>query len=195
MVWELMLYCHHGIRLVCLLAFAFLLAGPSSCSHGESRRAKAIARGRDLFALHCSGCHGRKRLDLGIVPPDLRGIFDRRFLPSGRSATEAVIRSTILTGRSGIMPSFEGTLSAADIQDIILYLHTLKAPAKTATPAIETPSALRGGGSFFFYPGSSEEPPRQSEHAGKLGHRGCKSLIRHLPHISIWKLFNGSRHR
>jgi mono/diheme cytochrome c family protein len=146
----LMLYCHNRIRFVSLLAFAFLLAGSSSCSYRESRRAKAIARGRDLFEIHCSGCHGRRRLDLGIVPPDLHGIFDRKGLPSGRSATEGVVRSTILTGRSGIMPSYEGTLSDGDIQDIILYLHTLKAPAKTATPATDTPTTLRGGKSFFF---------------------------------------------
>ena len=30
------------------------------------------------------------------------------------------------------MPSFEGNLSDEDIQDIILYLHTLKAPPKAA---------------------------------------------------------------
>ena len=40
-----------------------------------------------------------------------------------------MVRSTIQTGRSGIMPSFEGSLSDENIQDIILYLHSLKAPA------------------------------------------------------------------
>ncbi len=50
-----------------------------------------------------------------------------------------MVRSTILTGRSGIMPSFEGSLSDENIQDIILYLHTLKAPPKAASPG-----AVRG---------------------------------------------------
>ncbi len=61
------------------------------------------------------------------IPPDLHGIFDNKFLPSGRSATDDIVRSTILTGRSGIMPPFEGNLSDESIEDIILYLHTLKA--------------------------------------------------------------------
>jgi mono/diheme cytochrome c family protein len=50
-----------------------------------------------------------------------------------------MVRSTILTGRSGIMPSFERSLSDEDIQNIILYLHTLKAPTKAATPGQPSP--------------------------------------------------------
>ncbi len=79
-----------------------------------------------LFQMHCNGCHNGKRLNLQRVPPDLHGLFDGRLLPSGRSATDDMVRSTILTGRSGIMPSFEGSLSDEDIRDVILYLHTLR---------------------------------------------------------------------
>ena|SRR5208337_3379512 len=124
---------------VCLLVLAFLLLGVSGCSYSERRRAEAIARGQQLFEMHCGGCHGQRRLDLEKVPPDLHGVFDSRSLPSGRSATDDMVRSTILTGRSGIMPSFEGSLSDENIQDIILYLHTLKAPPKAASPV-----AVRG---------------------------------------------------
>lgn len=129
-------------HLVGLLALATLLPASISCSYWECRQAKAIARGNDLFEMHCSGCHSRRRLDLEKVPPDLHGIFDRRFLPSGRSATDGVVRSTILTGRSGIMPSFEGSLSDEDIQDIILYLHTLKPPPAATSPATGTVSEV-----------------------------------------------------
>jgi len=126
-------------QLVCLLVLAFLLSASSGCSYSERRRAKAIARGHQLFEMHCSGCHSQRRHDLGKVPPDLHGVFDGISLPSGRSATDDMVRSTILTGRSGIMPSFEGSLSDENIQDIILYLHTLKTPPKAATPAAVTP--------------------------------------------------------
>ena len=126
-------------QFVYFLVLAFLLPGSSGCSYSEHRRAKAIARGYQLFEMHCSGRHGKRRLDLEKVPPDLRGVFDSRSLPSGRTATDDMVRSTILTGRSGIMPSFEGSLSDENIQDLILYLHTLKAPPKAATPAAFTP--------------------------------------------------------
>lgn len=111
---------------ICLCVLGLLLSGSSGCSYSESHRAKAIARGNHLFEMHCNGCHDRRRIDMGRVPPDLHGIFDGKFLPSGRSATDDVVRSTILTGRSGIMPPFEGNLSDESIEDIILYLHTLK---------------------------------------------------------------------
>jgi mono/diheme cytochrome c family protein len=110
----------------------------SACSYSASSRMKAIAHGNELFETHCGGCHSRRRLDLEKVPPDLNGVFDRRVLPSGRSATDDVVRSTILTGRSGIMPPFEGSLSDEDIGDIILYLHTLRAPPKAASPPVST---------------------------------------------------------
>jgi len=111
---------------ICLYSLALLLGASSGCSYSESHRAQAIARGNHLFEMHCAGCHGRRRLDMGKIPPDLHGIFDGKLLPSGRSATDDVVRSTILTGRSGIMPPFEGSLSDESIEDIILYLHTLK---------------------------------------------------------------------
>ena len=126
-------------RLICFFALAFLLQVSSGCSHWESRRAKAIARGNNLFEMHCGGCHSRRRLDLEKVPPDLHGVFDRKFLPSGRSATDDLVRSTILTGRSGIMPPFEGSLSDEDIQDIILYLRTLKPSPGPASSAAGMP--------------------------------------------------------
>jgi len=119
-------YLTRNTTFLCPLVLVLLLFTLPGCSYWENRRAKAIAHGNDLFEMHCSGCHSRKRLDLGKVPPDLHGVFDRRVLPSGRSATDALVRSTILTGRSGIMPSFEGSLSEEDIEAIILYLHTLK---------------------------------------------------------------------
>jgi len=137
-------------QFICLLALvASWLPASTSCSYWEGRRAKAIAHGNDLFEMHCSGCHNRKRLDLEKVPPDLHGVFDRRFLPSGRSATDDLVRSTILTGRSGIMPSFEGSLSDEDIQDIILYLHTMKPPSTGTTPATGT-FTFRKGRKFFL---------------------------------------------
>jgi len=121
--------------LVSSIAFTVLLSASSGCSYSEHRKAETIARGQLLFAMHCQGCHTGRRLDLEKVPPDLHGLFDRKYLPSGRSATDDMVRSTIQTGRSGIMPSFEGSLSEEDIQAIILYLHTVKATPAMASAA------------------------------------------------------------
>ena len=99
--------------------------GPTGCYETRSARERAIARGKALFELHCCGCHNGRRTDLGKIPPNLAGIFRRASLPSGRPATDTMVRSTILGGRSGIMPSFEGSLSDEHIKDIIRYLHNV----------------------------------------------------------------------
>jgi hypothetical protein len=40
------------------------------------------------------------------------------------------------------MPSFEGSLSDENIQDIILYLHTLKVIPKATSPIAGTPAGV-----------------------------------------------------
>jgi mono/diheme cytochrome c family protein len=101
------------------------------CSQfGNGRKAQEIASGQRLFQMHCGGCHNGKKLMAGKQPPLLNGIFQRPSLPSGAPATDDQVRSTIVGGRSGIMPPFQNDLSSQDIRDIIEYLHTLK-PSQT----------------------------------------------------------------
>lgn len=100
-----------------LAAIAMGLAG---CS--ETRKDRAAEEGKALFELHCCGCHNGKASAAATAPPNLAGIFQRSQLPSGAPATGAAVRSAILQGRAGIMPSFEGTLSDEQIEAIIRYL-------------------------------------------------------------------------
>jgi len=102
----------------------FLFLAPTGCYETRREKEQAIARGKALFELDCCGCHNGRRSDLAKIPPNLAGIFRRSQLPSGAPATDAMVRSTILTGRSGIMPSFEGSLNDQKITDIIRYLHS-----------------------------------------------------------------------
>jgi len=108
-----------------ILLLVFVFMGLSGCYETRRGRERAIARGKAHFELHCCGCHNGRRSDLAKIPPNLAGVFRRTSLPSGRAATDAMVRSTILTGRSGIMPSFEGSLSDEKIEDIIRYLHSV----------------------------------------------------------------------
>ena len=115
-----------------VLSFAVLISiALPGCSHfGSGRKTQEIARGQKLFQMHCGGCHNGKKLMAGKQAPLLNWIFQRPSLPSGAPATDAQIRSTILGGRSGIMPSFQNALCNQDIGDIIEYLHALK-PSQT----------------------------------------------------------------
>lgn len=110
----------------CVCIFAGLACTAlSGCSRfGQSRKSREIARGQLLFETHCGGCHNGKKLAAGIQPPFLNGISQRQILPGGWAATNAQVRSTILTGRMGIMPSFQNTLTNREISDIIEYLRS-----------------------------------------------------------------------
>jgi mono/diheme cytochrome c family protein len=125
-----LLFCATYLRRMAVWECALMVLASvamAGCSRlGNRRKAQEIARGQILFETHCGGCHNGKKVIAGIEPPSLNGIFQRGFLPSGLRATNAHVRSTILEGRSGIMPSFQNILSNRDINDIIEYLHTLK---------------------------------------------------------------------
>jgi mono/diheme cytochrome c family protein len=116
-----------------LFLLVSICMGSAGCYETRRGREQAIAQGKMLFELHCCGCHNGRRLDLAKNPPNLAGIFRRPSLPSGAPATDAMVRSTVLTGRSGIMPSFEGSLSDKQIDDIIRYLHSVGPETRLCT--------------------------------------------------------------
>jgi mono/diheme cytochrome c family protein len=118
----------HGVfssGLVIGMLLAFFFAGPVGCYEMRAEKQRAIAQGKVLFEAHCCGCHNGKRSDLVKTPPDLSGIFQKPFLPSGAPATDASVRSAILGGRAGIMPSFRDALNDKQIGKILRYLHTV----------------------------------------------------------------------
>ena len=110
-----------------LTSGALLLASAASqlvsCNDTEQSKEEAIARGKELVRLHCCGCHGGTVTGLEHNPPNLGKISLNAKLPSGAPANDAGIRAAILEGRSGIMPSFQGTLTEEQIAEIIRYLH------------------------------------------------------------------------
>ncbi|HUJ81912.1 MAG TPA: cytochrome c [Candidatus Acidoferrales bacterium] len=105
--------------------FALALFGTSGCSRaGSPDRVQAISHGEALYQMNCKACHEGKNLELVKQPPQLAGLFQRSRLPSGAPATDEVVGKTIMEGR-GIMPPFQQSLTAEDIDDLIRYLHTL----------------------------------------------------------------------
>lgn len=106
------------------LLVVFIFLGVVAFYAEKRHREQEISRGKALFELSCCACHGGKISGMGKVPPNLSGIFQRSRLPSGAPATDEKIRSTILLGRSNIMPSFKNALNDEQIEEIIRYLQT-----------------------------------------------------------------------
>jgi mono/diheme cytochrome c family protein len=79
------------------------------------------AAGKHLYSVRCAHCHEDNDLELKKVPPNLRGIFDRKTLPNGAPATDSEVSRVILAGK-GMMPAFNGRFSEEQMSDLLAYL-------------------------------------------------------------------------
>lgn len=81
------------------------------------------ARGRHIFKVECASCH-HAYSSAGSMGPSLKGLFRRRYLPSGLPANNRFVEGTIVNGR-GMMPPIGGNLTPQQLADLMAYLHTL----------------------------------------------------------------------
>ncbi len=79
-------------------------------------------RGEKLFASNCKKCHAA---DSGLATqgPNLEGVFDKKFLPSGAPANDERVKNVLQYGRRS-MPAFGQVLDDSQIDSIIAYLKT-----------------------------------------------------------------------
>jgi cytochrome c553 len=104
---------------VCISFMAIVFAG----CHSAPELTPQEAEGKHLYQVRCAHCHEDNDLALKKVPPDLHGVFKHKTLPSGAPATDAAVRSNILTGK-GMMPSFAGRFDDEQMAALLAYLHT-----------------------------------------------------------------------
>ena len=82
------------------------------------------AAGRKLYDNHCDRCHNAYSTK-GKKGPGLKGLFQHPYLPlSGLPANDDRVGDIIRNGRPN-MPGYSQVLSAEDMQDLLVYLHTL----------------------------------------------------------------------
>lgn len=81
------------------------------------------AEGKHLYEVRCAHCHRDNDLALKKVPPDLHNLFRSSLLPGGTPATDANVRSVVLSGK-GLMPAFAGRFDDAQMNALLAYLHT-----------------------------------------------------------------------
>ena len=120
MIAEARLFSPMGWLLV--LSLALVTPHDSAGAAPQYSRDAEAAKGKQVFQL-CSGCHSTESYKKK-VGPSLRGLFKRSNLGGGQPVTEKNIRLTIQKGRDG-MPSFSGTLSPQQMDQLIAYLKEL----------------------------------------------------------------------
>jgi len=109
-----------------LLLGSALLAGCSA----ERRKSDAElglnaqqARGRRLYDQNCIRCH-EPYSSRSLQGPSLRGVFKKKYFPSGLPANDDRMTDIVLMGKAK-MPSFRPALDNQQLQDLLAYLHTL----------------------------------------------------------------------
>jgi mono/diheme cytochrome c family protein len=113
-----------------VLAVLAVLAMLSACDV-ERRKSDAElglnpqqSAGRKIYDSHCDRCH-EPYSTKGKKGPGLKGVFQHKFLSlSGLPANDERVTDIIRLGRNE-MPAYSQTLSSQDIQDLLVYLHTL----------------------------------------------------------------------
>ncbi len=117
-------------RLLFLFASLGLLVSALSCEL-ERRKSDAElglnsqqATGRRVYDRYCDQCH-EPYSSRGKKGPGLKGVFKKPYLSeSGLPANDDRVGEIIRYGRSK-MPAFGRDLSDQQIQDLLVYLHTL----------------------------------------------------------------------
>ncbi|MGB6692162.1 MAG: cytochrome c [Terracidiphilus sp.] len=108
---------------VFFFVFAAIAVFSSAGCHSGPRLTAQEAEGKHLYEVRCAHCHRDNDLGLKKIPPDLHNVFQRSTLPSGAPATDAEVARVVLAGK-GMMPSFAGRFTDAQMAALLKYLHT-----------------------------------------------------------------------
>ena len=95
-------------RLYLLMAAVIAMGAASACAQDR----ETIEAGHQLYDTHCASCHGERLQNPGSSF-DLRGLH-----PNERPRFEA----SLLNGKGTQMPSWNGTLSAVEIEQLWAYV-------------------------------------------------------------------------
>ena len=115
---------------LCCLGLSVLLFVLSGCeverrnSDAELGLTPQQSAGRKVYDNYCDRCH-EPYSSHDKKGPSLKGIFKKQFLPvSGMPANDDRVGDIIRYGRSK-MPGFGEALTQQQVQDLLVYLHTL----------------------------------------------------------------------
>ncbi len=97
--------------------------------------AASIARGKELYAIHCQMCHGVNYDGKGPVGNLLQPYHPANLtLPLVQSKSDGSLFLTITLGVEGRMPALNENLTVSERWDVVNFLRTLAALAPTPTP-------------------------------------------------------------
>jgi mono/diheme cytochrome c family protein len=121
---------NHRFSWLCLIASVLGLLLLAACDT-ERRKSDAElglnaqqAAGRQVYDSICDRCHNAYS-SRGRKGPSMKGVFKKQYLPlSGLPANDERVGEIVRFGRSN-MPAYGQALNEQQIQDLLVYMHTL----------------------------------------------------------------------
>ena len=104
---------------------------------GHAVMAAEVAQGRALYQQYCSACHGLQGKGDGpaaaTMQPKPRNHTDGTYMNtlSDDHLVQVITAGGPAVQKSPLMPPWKGTLTPAQVQDIVVYLRTLAVPPYT----------------------------------------------------------------
>jgi mono/diheme cytochrome c family protein len=90
-------------------------ATQTAVAEPDAAEAELAAKGKALYATHCSHCHGFNMVNAGTIA------FDLRQFPHDNKARFV---HSVTTGKNGRMPAWGDLLSTRDIDELWAYIKT-----------------------------------------------------------------------
>ncbi len=86
----------------------------------------SVARGKELFAIHCAMCHGPQADGTGPIAAFLANKPANLTSPVAQSKSDGSIFLTITNGVNGKMPPLNENLTVPERWDLVNFIRTLK---------------------------------------------------------------------
>lgn len=114
-----------------ILAASCLLIAVSASAQQTNLCDSEASFGRSdgtLFGRYCGVCHTISGKWNRIVRAPLGGLFERKQLVTGQPVSEETVRELIAKGGPSMMPGFQYTLTAGQINELVRFLKAARCP-------------------------------------------------------------------
>ncbi len=113
------------------MAWVLAIQPPAADRFDSPEMQLAMARGKEVFLSHCTGCHGAEANGKGPLSEQLTGTRPRDFTQPEVAETPAdSLRKTILLGGQSrnlnpMMPGWQTALSDQEIDDVVVFVQAV----------------------------------------------------------------------
>ena len=112
--------------------FLFVVSAPAQQTSLCDSEASFGRSDGTLFGRYCGVCHSISGKWKRIVSTPLGGLFQRKQLVTGQPVNEETVRAIIAKGGPSLMPGFQYTLTAQQINELIQFLKVARCPEQVS---------------------------------------------------------------